>query len=52
MKIGKVKRKILKPDAIPVILPKPQPILAPDIFKPQPVPSPHPPARGGLVNGY
>lgn len=40
MRIGKVKRKVIKPDAIPVKLPKPQPIPAPDIFKPQPAPLP------------
>lgn len=37
MKIGKVKRKVKKPDVIPVKLPKPQPIPAPEIFKPKPV---------------
>jgi len=36
MKIGKVKKKTVKPDVIPVKLPKPLPIPAPDIFKPQP----------------
>lgn len=37
MKIGKVKRKVIKPDVIPVKLPKPVSIPAPDIFKPQPI---------------
>lgn len=37
MKIGKVKRKVIKPDVIPVKMPKPQPIPAPDIFKSKPV---------------
>ena len=37
MNIGKVKRKIIKPDIIPVQLPKPKPIPAPEIFKPKPV---------------
>ena len=37
MKIGKVKRKVIKPDAIPAKIPKPKPIPAPDIFRPKPV---------------
>ena len=37
MKIGKVTRKVIRPDVIPVKLP-PVKIPAPDIFKPQPVP--------------
>lgn len=36
MKIGKVKRKVIKPDVIPITMPKPAHIPAPDIFKPQP----------------
>lgn len=40
MKIGKPKRKTTRPDVIPVILPKPQPIPAPDIFKPKQHPVP------------
>lgn len=37
MKIGKVIKKVIKPDVIPVKLP-PAKIPAPDIFKPQPIP--------------
>jgi hypothetical protein len=33
MKIGKVKKVIKRPDLIPVKLPKPKAIPAPDIFK-------------------
>ncbi len=37
MKIGKVRRKVVKPDCIPVKLPSPKPIPAPDVFKKKPV---------------
>ena len=37
MRIGKPLKVVTRPDVIPVTLPKPQPIPAPDIFKPQPV---------------
>jgi hypothetical protein len=37
MRIGKVKRKIIKPDVIPVTLPKPASIPAPDVFTKKPV---------------
>lgn len=36
MKIGKVKKKVVKPDVIPVKIPKAKPIPAPDVFKPKP----------------
>lgn len=32
MKIGDVKKKIVRPDVIPIELPKEKPIPAPDIF--------------------
>lgn len=39
MKIGKVKKITKRPDVIPVKLPKPKPIPAPDIFQPKKEPA-------------
>lgn len=40
MNIGKVTKKTQRPDVIPVKLPAPAPIPAPDIFKPKTAPVP------------
>ena len=39
MRIGKPKKVTKRPDVIPVTLPKPKPIPAPDIFKPKKQPA-------------
>lgn len=40
MNIGKVKKVTIKPDVIPVKMPKPKPIPAPDIIAPKKEPQP------------